>query len=324
MALVVSSTTPLVLLDKDLKVQAASRSFCRAFALDPDKVVGLDMMALGDGEWNVAQLRSLLTATAAGSAAVDAYEMELKLAGRETRKLVLNAHVLALAPGSAVQIVLAVSDVTAAREAKRLKDDLLRDKHLLMVELQHRVANSLQIIASVLMQSVRQVQSAETRGHLLDAHRRVMSIATLQRQLASTEAAEVALAPYFTDLCNSIGASMIGDPQQVELFVTADGSKTTGDISVSLGLIVTELVINALKHAFQPDGNGGRIEVDYHANPTGWSLSVTDNGIGPHGDPETTKPGLGTGIVNALAGHLAAVVTVTDAKPGTRVAVVHG
>jgi two-component sensor histidine kinase len=250
--------------------------------------------------------------------------MELKLLGLKPRKLILNAHVLALTPGSAVQIVLAVSDVTAAREAERIKDDLVRDKHLLLVELQHRVANSLQIIASVLMQSVRQVQSEETRGHLRDAHRRVMSIATLQRQLASTQADEVALAPYLTDLCNSIGASMIGDPELVQLVVTADGSKTTGDASASLGLIVTELVINALKHAFPVDGPGGQIDVDYHATPTGWSLSVSDDGVGLPRDHIATKPGLGTGIVNALAGHLGAVVNVTDASPGTRVSVVNG
>ena len=62
---------------------------------------------------------------------------------------------------------LAVSDVTEARLAERLKDDLLQEKAILLQELQHRVANSLQIIASVLMQSARKVQSEETRSHLL-------------------------------------------------------------------------------------------------------------------------------------------------------------
>ena len=72
---------------------------------------------------------------------------------------------------------LAVADVTAARAADKLKDDLLREKAILLQEVQHRVANSLQIIASVLLQSARKVQSEETRGHLKDAHNRVMSVA---------------------------------------------------------------------------------------------------------------------------------------------------
>ena len=66
-----------------------------------------------------------------------------------------------------MRLLLSVSDVTDARLAERLKDDLLREKAILYQELQHRVANSLQIIASVLMQSARRVPSAETRSHLV-------------------------------------------------------------------------------------------------------------------------------------------------------------
>ena len=76
-------------------------------------------------------------------------------------------------------------DVTDARIAEKLKDDLLKEKAVLLQELQHRVANSLQIIASVLMQSARRVQSDEARTHLQQAHQRVMSVASLQHHLAA-------------------------------------------------------------------------------------------------------------------------------------------
>src|SRR6185436_15218963 len=97
------------------------------------------------------------------------------------------------------------------------KDDLVREKEVLLQELQHRVANSLQIIAAVLMRSARSVQSEETRTHLHDAHHRVMSIATMQKQLAASRHGQVALRSYFTDLCRSIGASMIADHDRVTL-----------------------------------------------------------------------------------------------------------
>lgn len=77
---------------------------------------------------------------------------------------------------------MAVTDVTDERAAARLKDDLIREKAILLQEVQHQVANSLQIIASVLMQSARLGQSEEARGHLRNAHNRVMSIAALHRQ----------------------------------------------------------------------------------------------------------------------------------------------
>ena len=87
MALVVSSSTPLILLDEQLYVQAASGSFCRSFSIDCDSVVGKQLFALGNGEWDIPQLRSLLTATAAGNAAIDAYELDLKRLEKARRYL---------------------------------------------------------------------------------------------------------------------------------------------------------------------------------------------------------------------------------------------
>src|SRR4029078_10028763 len=156
-------------------------------------------------------------------------------------------------------IAVTVTDITSARLAAKLKDDLVQEKQVLLQELQHRVANSLQIIASVLMQSARRVQSDETRTHLYSAHNRVMSIATLQKQLAITSSDDVELRPYLKELCASIGASMIDEDGRISLSSKADDSKATANVSVSLGLIVTELVINALKHAFpDPSQNGSR------------------------------------------------------------------
>jgi two-component sensor histidine kinase len=199
---------------------------------------------------------------------------------------------------------------------------MLREKAVLLQELQHRVANSLQIIASVLMQSARKVQSDETRTHLFDAHQRVMSVAALQQQLASSSTSDVKLRPYFTALCESIGASMIRDHNQLSLDVAVDESTTTADVSVSLGLIVTELVINALKHAF-PGDRSGKIKVDYFSHGPNWTLSVADNGIGMPKDATLAKPGLGTSIVQALTRQLDASIKVTDAAPGTAVSVAH-
>ena len=323
MALVMSSNTPLILLSESLRVQAASGSFCRSFSLDPKTVVGTELFALGDGEWDIPQLRSLLTATASGSAAIDAYEMDLKRAGDPTRCLVLNAHVLDHHSDEAPRLVVAVLDVTQTRKSERAIDALMAEKQILLQELNHRVANSLQIIASVLMQRVRSAQSEETRGHLRDAHHRVMSVATLQRQLASTASGDVKLGPYLTELCTSIAASMIFDAKLVTLTVEADDSVMSADRSVSLGLIVTELVINSLKHAFAGVDAKGAIRVGFETRGDGWVLTVADDGIGLGGAHASGKPGLGTGIVNALAAQLSATVEVTDADPGCLVSIIH-
>jgi nitrogen-specific signal transduction histidine kinase len=237
-AVIASSDAPLLLLNSSLTIVAASRSFCRVFQLDPTKVQGHALSELGAGEWNVRQLSALLRATASGFAEVQNYEMNLRREGRDDRCLIINAHKLDYTGGSDARLILAVTDVTDARTAEKIKNDLLRDKDallkdkaVLLQELQHRVANSLQIIASVLMQSARKVQSEETRTHLFDAHQRVMSIASLQQHLADSTVGDVTLRPYLTALCESIGASMIRDHSKLSLEVEVDDSTTTSDAS---------------------------------------------------------------------------------------------
>ena len=323
MALVRSSRAPLLLLDDDAVVIGASDSFCNTFNLDPTTIVNRKLADLGAGEWDVPQLNSLLRATITGAANIDAYEMDLVRKGKATRRLIISAHKLDYFDTGKVRVVLAATDVTRARLAERHKDDLIREKQILLQELQHRVANSLQIIASVLMQSAKHVQSEESRSHLHDAHNRVMSIAMLQKQLAVTQLESVDLRTYFADLCRSISASMIDDPRRLILETKVDDTATNSDVSVSMGLIVTELVINAIKHAFPDQSVGGKITVSFAADGEAWVLSVSDNGAGMPVGEKREKPGLGTGIVEALSKQLGASVTVVDANPGTRVEVRH-
>ncbi len=323
MALVMSSSTPLILLDEQLLVTAASGSFCRSFSIDCSSVVGKELFALGDGEWNIPHLRSLLAATASGNAAIEAYEIDFQRRKDPARRLVINAHVLDHRDDEALRLVVAITDVTEARHDRRANEALVEEKRVLLQELNHRVANSLQIIASVLMQRVRSAQSEETRTYLRDAHHRVMSIATLQRQLASTATGEVFLRSYFTELCASISASMVANPAMLTLTVEADESATTPDKSVSMGLIVTELVINSLKHAYTGADAKGAIRIGFHSVDDGWKLTVADDGAGIYGPYATGKPGLGMGIVNALAAQLSATVEVTDANPGCLVSITH-
>jgi two-component sensor histidine kinase len=320
--MVAISNAPLLLLDEALKVVAASNSFCEAFQIDPTGIGGQDIFSLGNGEWDVPQLRSLLKATVLGRADLEAYEMDLKPRGSNVRRLVIRAQALQYGEDTPRRLLVTVSDVTDARLAERMREDLIREKAILLQEVQHRVANSLQIIASVLLQTARKVQSEETRLHLRDAHNRVMSIATVQKQLAMSQVGNVELRPYFTQLCESLGASMIRDHEQQTIEVSGDGSTVTADVSVSLGLIVTELVINALKHAF-PEGRPGKIKVDYQSAAGDWTLSVEDNGVGMAPGPGDVTPGLGTSLVEALSRQLQARVNVLGANPGTRVEIIH-
>jgi two-component sensor histidine kinase len=154
-------------------------------------------------------------------------------------------------------VLLGIEDVTGRRALEREKENLLREKEVLLAEMEHRVGNSLQIIAAIILLKSRSVESEETRLHLQDAHKRGMSVAAVQRYLhVSGTAGSIEMAPYLSKLCESLKTSMIGDYHPTTLKVNSDGGSVTSREAVSLGLIVTELILNALKHAF-PDNKKG-------------------------------------------------------------------
>jgi two-component sensor histidine kinase len=264
----------------------------------------------------------LLAATASGDAQIDAYEMDLKRLGQPSRQIIVQVRNLPCGADRLARLLVAVHDATEERSQAKRGLDLARDNAMLMQETRHRIANSLQIIASVIMMNARRASSEETRGYLRDAHHRVMSVAELQRQLAVSNLDRVSIGGYLTRLCETISASMIGNPEELAIRVDSPDITVAGDVSVSLGLIVTELVINALKHAF-PRGGGGRINVGYTQDRNGWTLTVGDDGVGMAAGVFPSVAGLGTGIVRALAEQLGARVELEDRDPGTRVLIVH-
>jgi two-component sensor histidine kinase len=321
-AIVDTVREPLIVLDKDLRAIAASRSFYVRFATNPDDTRGKHFYELGNGEWDIPKLR--LERIIPDDGTIDDCQVEHDLPPIGHRVLLLNAKIVLYEKGHK-NILLSIEDVTLKRALEREKDQLLRQKDVLLDEIEHRVANSLQIIASIIMLKARSVDSEETRRHLHDAHNRVISVAAVQRHLhASAGLGSMEMLPYLTTLCGALTHSMIGDGQSISLKVLGKGGVSTCANAESLGLIVTELVINALKHAFKETSKDGQITVAYDVSGTDWKLSVADNGIGkPDGVFAQPKAGLGTGIIKALAKQLDSQVVTLSGPKGTTVSVTH-
>jgi two-component sensor histidine kinase len=323
-AIVDTVREPLVVLDRDLRVVIASRSFYRTFGGEPGTTQGRMFYDLGDGQWNVPALKQLLEDVIPKHHVIDAYEIEHEFPKLGRRMLLLNAREVFDEERAGSTLLLAIEDVTERRDAEREKDELLRQKEVLLEEMQHRVANSLQIIASILLLKARTVQSEETRLHLQDAHQRVMSVATVQQQLRATALGDtIEIAPYLSNLCDSLAKSMIGDRRPLSLVVRATRGTADSGQAVSIGLVVTELVINALKHAF-PGDRQGEIVVGYDVDGSDWRLSVSDNGVGRREDAhERVRAGLGTSIIDALAHQLKARVDAVSGPLGMSVTITH-
>ena len=320
---------PLLVLDQHLRVVTANRAFCRTFRVTYQNIEDRAVYALGDGQWNIPALRFLLENVAPLHTVMDGYEVEREFPGIGRRSMLLNAREVVSQRNARKLILLTIEDATERRAAEREMAELLRQKEILLQEMQHRIANSLQIIAGILLLKARMVQSEETRRHLRDAHQRVMSVAAVQQQLlASSHGDPVYIGPYLSRLSKALAASMTDDSRPISLEVQAEGGGTASSAeAVSIGLIVTELVINAFKHAFASDEAAGLVVVSYEAAETSWRLTVSDNGIGtPEGqlDSDKPRPGLGTVIVEALAKQLDARVEVTRSRQGTTVSITHG
>src|ERR1700729_1480513 len=192
---------PLVVLDKGLRVIAASRSFYSAFKVNPEETQGRLLYALGDGQWDIPKLRLLLEKIIPEHGVIEDYEVEHEFPHLGARIMRLNARQVFYKEGAETTILLGIEDVTARLALEHEKDDLLRQKDILLGELQHRIANSLQIIAGIILMKANTVSSEETRTFLQDTHARVISIATVQEQLnASGIVGPIEMLPYLERL----------------------------------------------------------------------------------------------------------------------------
>jgi chemotaxis protein methyltransferase CheR len=316
---------PLLVLDRDLRVVVASRSFFLTFKIGPEETQGKLLYDLSNGEWDIAALRLLLDRIVPASEVMEDFEVEQAFPRIGRRTMLLNARRVHSEDSEPPMILLAFEDITERRTSERALKSLLEQKEILLAEMSHRVANSLQIIASILLMKARNVQSEETRHHLEDAHRRVMSVASVQQHLqASGTGEQVEVGSYLTKLCETLAASMIGENRPLSVSVVADKGTATSSQAVSLGLIVTELLINSLKHAFPDPTREGHVIVGYEAHGSDWKLSVSDNGAGmPPQRPENVKSGLGTALIKALTQKIDAQLETATGPHGTTVSVTH-
>src|ERR1700737_756144 len=201
-AIVDTVREPLIVLDQDLRVVAASRSFYLTFKVNADDTQGKLLYDLGDGQWDIPKLRLLLGKILPEQGAMEDYEVEHDFPRIGQRTMLLNARKVFYEKGSHSTILLGMEDVTQKRTLEKEKDDLIRQKEMLLEELEHRVANSLQIIASIIMLKARAVEADETRRHLEDAHNRVISVATVQKHLhGSPPNSFIEMGPYLATLC---------------------------------------------------------------------------------------------------------------------------
>ncbi|MCZ4340987.1 CHASE3 domain-containing protein [Sphingomonadaceae bacterium G21617-S1] len=189
---------------------------------------------------------------------------------------------------------------------------------VLLSEVNHRVANSLQLVAALVHMQSRTVIDESARGALKETETRIHAISQIHKSLyTSSDVTSVALNDYLRVMLENLGVAMHNDGHTARLTSTLDPVLLPTDQSISLGVLATELVTNAFKYAY-PAGQSGDIRVVLRKLPEGRAeLVVQDDGIGLGGTVRPGGTGLGSKIIAAMAAALKTKVEYINRTPGT-------
>ncbi|PJI44742.1 MAG: two-component system sensor histidine kinase/response regulator [Rhizobium sp.] len=219
---------------------------------------------------------------------------------------------------SAIEHSVANAQLRAAKE--RADEEIRRAKEraeALLAEVNHRVANSLALVASLLRLQISNSKSEEVKGELAETQARITAIAGMHRSLyTSDDVSRVELDRYLQNLTGELAGSLQNPEKPIQLALDADPISLSADRAVSVGMIVTELVTNAFKYAY-PDG-GGEIRVSLkHTGENEALLRVEDDGIGMKPGSAPTGTGLGSRIVKSMASTLGPGICYIETPSGT-------
>jgi two-component sensor histidine kinase len=214
-----------------------------------------------------------------------------------------------------------MADLISAREVE-LRESLSQ-KEALVREVHHRVKNNLQLVMSLLNLHARRIKDPRAEAAFAEARGRINALATLHRRLYESETLqEVDLRWFLEDLCVELRRGGLAAGRHIELNVKAVDERIGPEVAVPLGLLVTECITNAYKHAF-PARNRGHIAVEVQReSPTTMVVSVRDDGIGfdPSAPAAAESSGLGRSLIDAFVRQLHGEMQI-ESNSGTTVRV---
>jgi PAS domain S-box-containing protein len=307
----------LLVLDSDFTIRFANRSFCHTFAVAPEDAVGRKLYELGNRQWDIPELRTALETIISGGKSIEAFEVDRFFSPIGRRVMVLNARKV-YRPGNKIQqILLAIEDVTEQRRLEHEHAAAHERIAVLLQELGHRIKNSLQIIVAMVSLEARNHKSGEGKAALERVSHRIAALGRLYSMLGETNSVEeVDAASYLEALCRDLVESVQKENGTTSIALKTDieSEPLPVDRAIPLGLIVNELVTNAVKYAF-PSETRGTVLVTLKRIPGELRLTVADDGQGA--DPRRADFGLGCRLVEAFARQLGGKVARESGNTGT-------
>ena len=222
-----------------------------------------------------------------------------------------------LQTATGVMILASVVDITERKQQEKSLKSALLAKETLLSEIHHRVKNNLQIIDSLIGMQMDQVVGEQARAALRDSQNRVKTISLIHQILyQSQDFAQIDATEFVSSLTHNLAQSYGVDRSLIDIQLDLDPLTLSMNRSLPLGLIVNELVSNALKHAF-PDNRRGTLTVALkQVGGSKASLSVTDTGVGlPPRNADGGGETLGLRLMEALSSQIEAELNINTRNP---------
>jgi len=206
-------------------------------------------------------------------------------------------------------------DITELKKREINLASALEKNEMLIREVYHRIKNNLLIVESIISIQASEVEDSRVKEILSQLKSRIQTVGLLHHMLHQTEQTDaIEMDQYLERLCTYFQNSSVDDQRRIKLEISAAPARLPMATSVSVGLIVTELLINAVKYAF-PRGRSGFIRVHFIRTDTGYRFTVTDNGVGFPAESRENNDSFGFNLVQTLVHQLKGSFQ-TDRKNG--------
>ena len=305
--------------DVEGRVNRVNRTELRMLGYDEREMLGVPIWEfIVEGELSRKAVRAKLAGLQEPGTG---YERTYKRKDGSTLRGLVEDSIIRGSHGEIAGMRSTIQDITSRKHAEEALHLLVRQKETLMQELQHRVKNNLSVISSLLGLELPRIPDARSREVFIDAQTRIISMMRIYEQLYSTQSlSHVDLRTYVEELTQGLFETYALDAEHVRVSTDIISIPLDLRIVVPLGLILNELIANALKYAF-PAGAPGELGIELDRKDGTLVLCVRDNGVGlPDGIDLEAVESMGIRLVMMLTEQLGGTVTF-ESRGGTRVVV---
>ncbi|MCC7450851.1 MAG: PAS domain S-box protein [Anaerolineae bacterium] len=306
-AILNNSPDAILLLGADGTIELCNTAFYELFGYETAETTGKPLNSLIEPSYTDMLNDLLQTAIDKGQAT----RFQILAQRKNTSTFNAGAGLASIQKGGVITgLVCSLRDISEQVQAEERVKASLREKEVLLREIHHRVKNNMQVISSLLALQAGYTDNEHTTQMFRESQNRIRSMALVHERLyQSQELARIDFAEYVHELTGHLLNSYRTQANLITLDVLADVIYLDIDMAIPCGLIINELVSNALKHAF-PNGRSGKITVELRIDSNGLhTILVRDDGVGIPDELNVHRTeSLGLQLVTSLTGQLNATI----------------